>query len=180
MEGRVAWLVRDELMDEAAARAVAAGWDTRRHAPTREQVRDLVADTAEGEQYRAALADQAQWDAKARELSLRRWQREKKEEQKHERERKAAAEKEARRRRKADEALHEFLTQAGLVHGQTESRIARLLMTRYRHPTADQLRSAVQAYENAYEARIHRYRETGGQTPWPTPDAIIDSLFGPK
>ncbi|SDN39608.1 hypothetical protein SAMN05216259_10415 [Actinacidiphila guanduensis] len=143
-------------------------------------IRTLVAEVAAGTRYEEARAAQARGAEYGRELALRRWERERDRERKRERARAKAAEEAARRTQALEENVHRLLADAGLTPGPPGTTIAELLIARDKKVSAHRLRTAVEAYERAYERREQRHRDSGGSAPWPTPDEVISSLFGPR
>ncbi|MDQ0935222.1 hypothetical protein ABTZ93_39410 [Streptomyces sp. NPDC097941] len=87
-------------------------------------------------------------------------------------------EEDAARRERAAEAAPDLLARAGISAGRDELKIATLLLTRREDATTEQMQQAVKAFKDAYERRVQRYKDTGGQTAWPTADGVILLLFG--
>jgi hypothetical protein len=84
----------------------------------------------------------------------------------------------AARRERADEGAPGLLARAGIPAGPNELKIATLLLMRDERVTTKQMQQAVKAFEDAYERRVQRYKDTGGQTAWPAAEPLIHLLFG--
>lgn len=92
----------------------------------------------------------------------------------------AEAEQRAERRRRAEQEAPGLLAGAGLAADKNTLEIATLLLMRHGEVTPEHMRRAVRVFEETYEARIRKFRESGGLMPWPRAETLIPVLFGPR
>ncbi|MFD7296483.1 hypothetical protein ACFV9W_24615 [Streptomyces sp. NPDC059897] len=82
-----------------------------------------------------------------------------------------------RGREEAEEEAPELLARAGLPPGRNELRIAVRLLMRNEEVAPEKMRRVFDSFEGMYENQVRRFKESGGQTPWPSAESLIDKLF---
>ncbi|MET9679788.1 hypothetical protein [Streptomyces coeruleorubidus] len=82
-----------------------------------------------------------------------------------------------RRRAEAEEAAPGLLARAGLPPGKNELEIATRLLMRHEEVTPEKVQQAIAGFEAIHEAHVRSFRETGGQTSWPSATSLIEKLF---